>query len=141
TVVESAAKALELLGINDGGSPANSDCINELKVNMIITDYCMPGISGYDLLKRLKETKGLKEIPVVMMSSEDVAERVKRCLAEGAEDFITKPLQIGDIKKMRSHIKPARSVCCSAAKRKVSSRRLTGKSAERRPRLSGTVSA
>uniref|UniRef100_A0A0D6R9G6 Response regulatory domain-containing protein n=1 Tax=Araucaria cunninghamii TaxID=56994 RepID=A0A0D6R9G6_ARACU len=138
TAVESASRALEVLGVNEG-EPPPLDSYNDLKVNMIITDYCMPGMNGYDLLKKVKETKGLKEIPVVMMSSEDVPHRVKRCLAEGAEDFLMKPVQIEDIKKLRSRIKPPKAVC--STKRKVSSDRVAGKSSERRPRLNGVVVA
>eukprot|EP01018_Ginkgo_biloba_P024739 Gb_03975 [translate_table: standard] len=139
TTVDSAPRALEVLGVNEQ-QPA-SDCNNDLKVNMIITDYCMPGMTGYDLLKTVKETKGLKEIPVVIMSSENVPQRVTRCLAEGAEDFIIKPLRLGDIKKLRSHIKSAKSISSTSTKRKVSSGRLSGKSSERRPRLSGVTVA
>lgn len=43
TTVESATRALELLGL---GLITN--------VNMIITDYWMPGMTGYELLKRVK---------------------------------------------------------------------------------------
>ncbi|GLJ18583.1 hypothetical protein SUGI_0330890 [Cryptomeria japonica] len=140
TVVESAARALEVLGVHEDELPA-SDSNNNLKVNLIITDYCMPGMNGYDLLKKVKETEGLKEIPVVMMSSEDVPQRIKRCLDEGAEDFIMKPLQIADIKKLKNHIKPSRSFCSSTTRKKVPSRRLAGKSSDRRPGLSGIVYA
>ena len=28
--------------------------MQEVEINLIITDYCMPGITGYDLLKRVK---------------------------------------------------------------------------------------
>jgi two-component response regulator (ARR-A family) len=54
--VESATRALELLGL---GLITN--------VNMIITDYWMPGMTGYELLKHVKESSELKEIPVVIM--------------------------------------------------------------------------
>ena len=30
------------------------DFVQEVEINLIITDYCMPGITGYDLLKRVK---------------------------------------------------------------------------------------
>ncbi|KMZ76051.1 Response regulator 6 [Zostera marina] len=43
TTVESGSKALEFLGL-----------MEEVEVNLIITDYCMPGMSGYDLLKKIK---------------------------------------------------------------------------------------
>ncbi|KAH7521587.1 hypothetical protein FEM48_Zijuj07G0049100 [Ziziphus jujuba var. spinosa] len=45
------------------------------KVNLIMTDYCMPGMSGYDLLKRVKGSSW-KDVPVVIMSSENVPSRI-----------------------------------------------------------------
>ncbi|RVW27556.1 Two-component response regulator ORR9 [Vitis vinifera] len=62
----------------------------ERKVNLIITDYSMPGMTGYDLLRKIKESTSLKDIPVVIMSSENIPSRITRCLEEGAEDFFLK---------------------------------------------------
>jgi two-component response regulator ARR-A family len=47
-------------------------------VNLIITDYCMPGMTGYDLLKKIKESSSLRDIPVVIMSSENIPARINR---------------------------------------------------------------
>uniref|UniRef100_A0A804N7F9 Response regulatory domain-containing protein n=1 Tax=Zea mays TaxID=4577 RepID=A0A804N7F9_MAIZE len=55
TTVDSGSKALELLGLRDASSPSpSSPDHQEIDVNLIITDYCMPGMTGYDLLKRVK---------------------------------------------------------------------------------------
>jgi len=99
TTVDSGKKALEFLGLGD-----DHNVIHDLQVNMIITDYSMPGMSGYDLLKRVKESSKLKEIPVVVMSSENVSSRKSRCLDEGAEDFIVKPVQVSDVKRLRNYM-------------------------------------
>ncbi|XP_028775060.1 two-component response regulator ARR9-like [Neltuma alba] len=72
------------------------------KVNMIMTDYCMPGMSGYDLLKRLKGSPW-KDIPVVIMSSENVPSRISMCLEGGAEEFLLKPLQLSDLEKLQPY--------------------------------------
>jgi two-component response regulator (ARR-A family) len=93
TTVESATRALELLGL---GLITN--------VNMIITDYWMPGMTGYELLKRVKESSELKEIPVVIMSSENVPNRITRCLEEGAEDFLLKPVRPADVSRLCSRM-------------------------------------
>ncbi|KAJ0978842.1 hypothetical protein J5N97_014316 [Dioscorea zingiberensis] len=106
TTVDSGSKALEFLGLNDvqrNSTPSVSPN-NEIEVNLIITDYCMPGMTGYDLLKRVKESSSLKDIPVVIMSSENVPARINRCLEEGAEEFILKPVQLSDMKRLIPHI-------------------------------------
>ncbi|KAF3794951.1 Two-component response regulator [Nymphaea thermarum] len=99
TAVDSAKQALEILGLGDKSSQ------NDVSVNMIITDYCMPEMTGYDLLKRLKESSYLREIPVVIVSSENVPTRIDRCLAEGAKEFLLKPLKLSDVKRLGIHMK------------------------------------
>ncbi|XP_066313370.1 two-component response regulator ORR4-like [Miscanthus floridulus] len=110
TTVDSGSKALELLGLRDDGaedasspSPSSPDH-QEIDVNLIITDYCMPGMTGYDLLKRVKGSSSLKDIPVVIMSSENVPARISRCLEDGAEEFFLKPVKLADMKKLKSHL-------------------------------------
>ncbi|XP_043725455.1 two-component response regulator ARR5-like [Telopea speciosissima] len=101
TVVDSGTRALQFLGL-DGEK--NSDGFNGLKVNMIITDYSMPGMNGYELLKKIKESSTFREIPVVIMSSENVLPRIDRCLEEGAEEFIVKPVKLSDVKRLKIRV-------------------------------------
>ncbi|CAO2816151.1 unnamed protein product [Amaranthus hypochondriacus] len=74
------------------------------KVNMIITDYSMPGMTGYELLRKIKESERLRDIPVVIMSSENIPSRINRCLADGAEEFFLKPVQRSDVDKLKPHL-------------------------------------
>ncbi|KAJ8505883.1 hypothetical protein OPV22_006769 [Ensete ventricosum] len=111
TTVDSGSKALEVLGLReDQVTPsAVSPEHNEIEVNLVITDYCMPGMTGYDLLKKIKGSSSLKDIPVVVMSSENVPSRINRCLEGGAEEFFLKPVQLSDMKRLRPHILKGRS--------------------------------
>ncbi|KAK9154680.1 hypothetical protein Sjap_002160 [Stephania japonica] len=110
TTVDSGIKALEFLGLqddeqNEPNSPSVSpDHHQEIEVNLIITDYCMPGMTGYDLLKKIKTSSSLRDIPVVIMSSENVPSRINRCLEEGAEEFFLKPVQLADVKRLKPHL-------------------------------------
>ncbi|XP_041996182.1 two-component response regulator ORR9-like isoform X1 [Salvia splendens] len=112
TTVDSGSKALEFLGWHGNEismfseasiSPNNHQ---EVEVNLVITDYCMPGMTGYDLLKKIKESAFLRDIPVVIMSSENVPSRITsyRCLEEGAEEFFLKPVKLSDVNKLRPHM-------------------------------------
>ncbi|RLM65865.1 two-component response regulator ORR1-like [Panicum miliaceum] len=113
--VDSAKKAMEFLGLKDG---------KEQAIDMVLTDYCMPEMTGYDLLKAVKALNPLKPIPVIVMSSEDEPQRISRCLSAGAEDFIVKPLQSKDVQRLRncSTARPNKGSppceCDAAAKRK-----------------------
>lgn len=111
TTVDSGSKALEFLGLresnesNDPNAPSSSPVTHqEIEINLIITDYCMPGMTGYDLLKRVKESAAFRSIPVVIMSSENVPARISRCLEEGAEEFFLKPVKLADVTKLKPHM-------------------------------------
>ncbi|CAI0399029.1 unnamed protein product, partial [Linum tenue] len=100
TAVDSGTRALQYLGL-DGEKSTSAVGFNDLKVNLIMTDYSMPGMTGYELLKKIKESKAFKEIPVVIMSSENVLTRIHSCLEEGAEDFLMKPVKKSDVTKLK----------------------------------------
>ncbi|KAJ8438776.1 hypothetical protein Cgig2_009894 [Carnegiea gigantea] len=104
TAVDSGSKALELLGLQE-----DLHDHQDFEVNLIITDYCMPGMTGYDLLRKIKESKNLKDIPVVIMSSENIPSRINRCLEEGAEEFLLKPVQLSDVDKLKPHLMRSKS--------------------------------
>ncbi|CAN1321153.1 Two-component response regulator ARR3 [Linum perenne] len=91
TAVDSGIRALEFLSL-------------KIKVDLIITDYCMPEMTGYDLLKKIKGSSNFSEIPVVIMSSENVMTRIDRCLEEGAEDFIVKPVKPSDVERLGGYM-------------------------------------
>jgi CheY-like chemotaxis protein len=58
---------------------------------LIITDYNMPAVSGEELLAKIKAEKRLKNIAIVVMSSDKPAKQVDRCLQLGAVAWYRKP--------------------------------------------------
>lgn len=102
TTAENGLRALEYLGLGDD----QHHCLkpNASKINLIITDYCMPGMTGYELLKKIKESSITKEVPVVIMSSENIPTRINKCLEEGAQMFMLKPLKQSDMSKLSCHL-------------------------------------
>ncbi|CAA0833686.1 Two-component response regulator ARR3 [Striga hermonthica] len=98
TAVDSGIRALQFLGLNEEEKSVGFD---SSKVDLIITDYCMPGMTGYELLKKIKGSSTFREVPVVIMSSENILARIDRCLEEGAEDFIVKPVKLADVERLK----------------------------------------
>ncbi|KAJ8438775.1 hypothetical protein Cgig2_009893 [Carnegiea gigantea] len=112
TAVDSGTKALELLGLqgnHEEGEQEQHEDHHDMEVNLIITDYCMPEMTGYDLLRKIKESENLKNIPVVIMSSENIPSRINRCLEEGAEEFLLKPVQLSDVDRLKPHLMRTKS--------------------------------
>ncbi|KAE9607107.1 putative response regulator and transcription factor RR-A-type family [Lupinus albus] len=102
TTVDSGTRALQFLGLDEKRRTLDSN--DGFVVDLIITDYCMPGMTGYELLKKIKESSTFREIPVVIMSSENILPRIDRCLEEGAEDFIVKPVKLSDVKRLKGYM-------------------------------------
>lgn len=64
------------------------------KPEIVITDVEMPGMNGYDLVKRLREVPELKDISVIMMSSRDRKSDIKKSEKLGVARYFIKPFDI-----------------------------------------------
>jgi len=60
-------------------------------IDLVLLDVMMPGIDGYEVLRRLKGDATLRELPVLMISALDEVNSVVRCIELGAEDYLPKP--------------------------------------------------
>lgn len=63
--------------------------------DLILLDVMMPGMDGYTVLARFRQSPLLKDIPVIFVTALDTAEDEERGLALGAADYIAKPLRPG----------------------------------------------
>jgi adenylate cyclase len=59
--------------------------------DLILLDLLMPGMSGYEVLERLKCDPRHSEIPVLMISALNEIDSAVRCIEAGAEDYLAKP--------------------------------------------------
>ena len=59
---------------------------------LVLLDISMPGVDGFEVLKRIKESPALKHIPVIMLTSTDHPREIQRSYALGASAYIVKPV-------------------------------------------------
>lgn len=60
--------------------------------DVILLDVMMPGIDGFQVCKRIKLMSQWQGVPIIMVTALSGKEDLARCLAAGADDFITKPV-------------------------------------------------
>jgi DNA-binding response OmpR family regulator len=65
--------------------------VREQAYSLVLLDIMMPGMSGYEVLEKLKQDDQTKHIPVIMISAVDDLDSVVRCIEMGAEDYLFKP--------------------------------------------------
>lgn len=65
--------------------------------DLIILDIDMPGMSGMEMLKKLKGYDLLKKIPVIMLTAKSKESNILKAISLGAADFIGKPFQAEDL--------------------------------------------
>lgn len=63
----------------------------EHRPDVILLDVMMPGMDGYEVLRRLKQDERTASLCVVFLTGLDTAEAEERGLQEGASDYVTKP--------------------------------------------------
>jgi len=68
-------------------------------VDAIITDINMPQMNGLELLDRLRADELLREIPVIVVSTEGSQERIEAVMVKGAKSFIKKPFLPEEIRR------------------------------------------
>jgi len=64
--------------------------INEPDIDLILLDLILPGVDGFDVLKAIKETENLKNVPVIVFSNLSEETDIKKAKALGAKDFMVK---------------------------------------------------
>ena len=64
----------------------------EEAIDIVLLDIVMPELDGISVLERLKATPETSHVPVIMVSAVDETESVVRCIEDGADDYLPKPI-------------------------------------------------
>jgi len=63
-------------------------CLKEGKPDLILLDIMMPGLDGYQVCERVRESM---EIPIIMLTAKNRPQDMAAAIRIGADDYITKP--------------------------------------------------
>ncbi|WEX07390.1 response regulator [Chelativorans sp. AA-79] len=77
--------------------------------DVILMDAVMPGLDGFETCRRLKILPGVAHVPVIFMTALTETEHVVHALESGGVDFLTKPINLEELRaRMRVHLANAR---------------------------------
>jgi diguanylate cyclase (GGDEF)-like protein/PAS domain S-box-containing protein len=77
----------------DGGAMA-LDCLSRQKFDLVLLDVEMPGMTGLEILTRIRETHPRLTLPVIMVTGRTESDDIIQAFSLGANDYITKPIDM-----------------------------------------------
>lgn len=78
---------------------------DDLRPDLILLDVMMPGMSGFEVCRAIKESDATRNIPIIFVTAKDGQENEARGLSLGAVDYITKPFHLAIVlARVRNHI-------------------------------------
>ncbi len=83
---ENGNQAIQIMGDNPG-------------IDLMLLDINMPQMNGFEVLKLMKESQCMDETPVIMISSEDAVDTMRKAYELGITDYITRPFDSVIVRK------------------------------------------
>ncbi|CAA7619590.1 response regulator [Magnetospirillum sp. UT-4] len=88
------------------GEDAATQLTGGLKPQLIITDIHMPGMSGIDLIRKVRTMSGLQFLPILVVTTESQQAKRDEARAAKATGWLVKPVQPDDLLKVVKQILP-----------------------------------
>jgi DNA-binding response OmpR family regulator len=84
--------------------------VNRISPDLILLDAVMPGMDGFETCRSLKADPVVAQVPVIFMTGLTETEHVVNALESGGVDYLTKPINIDELRaRIRVHLSNARS--------------------------------
>ena len=85
--------------VNDAFTKLNSESERGIPFNLILSDLNMPGLSGLDFLKMVRETAKFKALPFILITTESEKGAVIQAAMNGVSSYIVKPFSVETLTK------------------------------------------
>ena len=97
TIIEGGTESYELDIVEASSGFEALKALPHHKFDAILTDINLPDINGLELVSFLKNHPVYRAIPIMVISTESTEEDRKRASALGAEEYLVKPFQSGEL--------------------------------------------
>lgn len=103
-LLESALRGLDFNIVTAISGEQALKILQKQEIDLVLLDVMMPGMSGYDVLAKMKNEPKIAKVPVIMVTARSKIEEEKQAKALGAADYFEKPLDlellVGKVKEL-----------------------------------------
>jgi DNA-binding response OmpR family regulator len=108
---EDGASALALLGADS--------------VDIVLLDWMMPGLSGLDTLRAIRQRFSADALPVIMCTAVGEDDNIVEAIESGANDYVVKPISLTVLRaRMATHLSRSHTIAALERDREASVRRM-----------------
>lgn len=86
-----------LIAVN-GGAEAWDEIVRNPRIDLVVADWIMPGMSGLELTRRIRTRYLLSELPVLLLTARGRPEQIWTAFQAGINDFLDKPVEAGELR-------------------------------------------
>lgn len=110
----------------DDGASALAALSGGETVDMVLLDWMMPGLSGLDTLRAIRQTHSQDSLPVIMCTAVGEDDNIVEAIESGANDYVVKPISLPVLRaRMATHLRRSRTIATLEHEREASVRRLS----------------
>ena len=80
--------------IADNGQMALDRLNEDPSIELVIMDIMMPVMDGYQAMHEIRAQKAFAHVPIIALTARAMPEEQEKCMAAGANDYLTKPVDI-----------------------------------------------
>ena len=86
--------------IANNGKLAIEQLIREKDIDIVLMDVMMPVMDGYEATSRIRKYEAYKDLPIISLTAKAMPEDKAKSLEAGANDYLTKPVNIDKLLDM-----------------------------------------
>ncbi len=95
-------------------------------VDIVLLDWMMPGLSGLDTLRAIRQSHSHDSLPVIMCTAVGEDESIVEAIESGANDYVVKPISLPVLRaRMATHLSRSNTIATLEFERDASVRRMS----------------
>jgi len=99
-IIKNLLKELGYTNVDEAEDGAMAlEKLKEGSFNFVITDWNMPNMPGIELLKAIRVTEGIKDMPILMVTAEAEKEKVVAAVQAKVNNYVVKPFTAAVLKE------------------------------------------